>query len=93
MKNSWPDVFVSQSGCMCVQAFSGIAPERLVGSGPAWHHSTRQNGGTTMVPAMGRLVAHGTCHRVKACKNFRGPLKVKRGDPPNPNWKSSEINE
>ena len=47
---------------MCVQAFSGIAPERLVGSGPAWHHSTRQNGGTTMVPVMGRLVAHGTWH-------------------------------
>ena len=24
-----------------------------------------------MVPVMGRLVAHDTCHRVKACKNFR----------------------
>ena len=66
MKNSWPDVFVgqsvSQSVSMCVQAFSGIAPERLVRSGPAWHHSTRQNAGTTMVPAMSRLVAHGTWH-------------------------------
>ena len=62
MKNSWPDVFVGQSVSMCVQAFSGIAPERLVRSGPAWHHSTRQNAGTTMVPAMSRLVAHGTWH-------------------------------
>ena len=35
-----------------------------------------------MVPVMGRLVAHGTCHRVKACKNVRGPLEVKQGDPP-----------
>ena len=24
-----------------------------------------------MVPAMSRLVAHGTCRRVKACNNFR----------------------
>ena len=62
VKNSWTAAFVSQSVSMCVQTFSGITPERLVRSGPVWGHSTHQNGGTTMVPVMSRLVAHGTWH-------------------------------
>ena len=47
---------------MCVQAFPGIAPERLARSGPGWHRWTRRNAGTTMVPVAGRPAARGTWH-------------------------------
>ena len=73
-ENSWPGRVcrsVSQSVIVCVQTFLGIAPERLVRSGPAWHHSTHQNAGMTMVPVISQLVAHGTRRRVNACNNFR----------------------
>ena len=68
MKNSWPDVFVGQSVSqsvsqyVCPSVFGNSARTAGPIGPPAWHHSTRQNAGTTMVPAMSRLVAHGTWH-------------------------------
>ena len=53
---------VCLSVCVCVQAFPGTAPERLVRSGPRWHRSTRRNAGTTLVPVAGRPAARGTWH-------------------------------
>ena len=50
------------SVCLCVQAFPGTAPERLVRSGPGWHRWTRRNAGTTMVPVAGRPAARGSWH-------------------------------
>ena len=50
------------SVCVCVQAFPGIAPDRLVRSGPGWHRWTRRNAGTTMVPVAGRPAARGSWH-------------------------------
>ena len=47
---------------MCVQAFPGIAPDRLVRSGPGWHRWMRRNAGTTMVPVAGRPAARGSWH-------------------------------
>ena len=61
------------SVCLFVQAFSGIAPERLGRSGPARHRSTRRLAGTTMVPNRDRSVARGTCHVPP-----RGPLQKQR---------------
>ena len=55
-------VFVSLSVCLCVQAFPGTAPERLVRSGPGWHRWTRRNAGTRMVPVVGRPAARDTWH-------------------------------
>ena len=48
--------------CVCVQAFPGIAPERLVRSGPGWHRWTPRNAGTMMVPVGGRSAARGSWH-------------------------------
>ena len=48
--------------CVCVQAFPGIAPDRLVRSGPGWHGWTRRKAGTTMVPVGGRSAARGSWH-------------------------------
>ena len=78
-------VFVSV--CVCVQAFPGIAPERLVRSGPGWHRWTPRNAGTTMVPVGGRSAARGSWHvppRESLQKN-RTHLQVKRRAPPIPN--------
>ena len=50
------------SVCVCVQAFPGIAPERLVRSGRGWHRWTRGNAGTNMVPVAGRPAARGSWH-------------------------------
>ena len=61
MKKSWA-AGVCQSVCVFVQAFPGIAPERLVRSGPGWHRWTRRNAGTTVVPVAGRSAARGTWH-------------------------------
>ena len=58
------------SVCVCVQAFPGTAPERLVRSGPGWHRSTRRNAGTSMVPVAGRPAARGTCRPVKDYQKF-----------------------
>ena len=60
---------------MCVQAFPGITPERLVRSGPGWHRSTRRNAGTT----------------IRTTKNFLAPLGVKRGQPLNPNSQVTRV--
>ena len=69
MKNSWPDCVcgsvsqsVSQSVSVSVQAFSLIACERLVRSGPGYHRSTHRFAGTTMAPIPGRPAARGTWH-------------------------------
>ena len=48
--------------CVFVQAFPGIAPERLVRSGAGWHRRTRRNAGTTVVPVAGRSAARGKWH-------------------------------
>ena len=73
MKNSWPDVFVGQSVSMCVQAFSEIAPERLVRVAP-FDAPKRRNDDACHSDWW--HMAHGTCHRVKACNNFRTALQV-----------------
>ena len=55
-------VFVSQSVSVSVQAFSLIASERPVRSGPGCHRSTHRSAGTMMAPVRGRPAARGTWH-------------------------------
>ena len=86
MKNSWPDVFVSQSVSqyVCSSIFGNSARTAgLIGTGVAPFNAPKRRNDDGA--CMGRLVARDICHRVKACKKIRGPLEVKRRDTPNPN--------
>ena len=70
------------SVCVCVQAFPGTAPERLVRSGPGWHRWRRRNAGTSMVPVAGRPAARGSWHvppRETLQKNSHAPTGQKEG--------------
>ena len=83
MKKSWA-AGVSESVCLCVQAFPGIAPERLVRSGRGWYRSTRRNARTTLVPVAGRPAARGTWHvppREGLPKIFEQPYRSHGGAP------------
>ena len=74
-EKSWPMVFV------CV--FKHFGTRGLDRSGRGRHHSTRRNGGRTMVPIVERLVPSGTCH-VSMCqplqRNFLMRLHAKPVD-------------
>ena len=83
MKKSWA-AGVCESVCLCVQAFPGIAPERLDRSGRGWYRSTRRNARTTLVPVAGRPAARGTWHvppREGLPKIFEQPYRSHGGAP------------
>ena len=91
LKNSWPDGVcqcVSQSVSVSVQAFSLIASERPVRSGPGCHRSTHRSAGTTMAPVRGRLAARGTWHVPprEGLQKLLTHLQVKQEAPPIRNW-------